>query len=92
MTSQYPDSPITAAKRSREGIAKNVTVGMRFPSAQVVKFCDAKAMQLAKALHADGRWRVVVFGGDLRKRNNAVQLRKVRLGNSLVLAMRTQCE
>lgn len=77
LTSQYPDSTITTAKRSQEGVAKNVTVGMRFPSAQVVRFCDARAVQLARALHADGRWRVVVFGGDLRKEKNAQNLRKV---------------
>lgn len=82
LTSQYPDSIITATKRSREGVAKSITVGMRFPSAQVVKFCDAKAVQLARALHADGRWRVIVFGGDLRKENNAMRLHKVRLGKS----------
>lgn len=78
LTSQYPDSTITAAKRSREEVAKNVTVGMRFPSAQVVKFCDAKAVQLVRALYADGRWRIVVFGGDLRKEKNAVKLSEVR--------------
>lgn len=67
LTSRYDDSGITSTKRSREGLAKNVTVGMRFPSAQVVRFCDAKAVQLARALKADGRFRVVVFGGDIRK-------------------------
>lgn len=67
LTSQYQDSGITSMKRSREGLAKNITVGMRFPSAQVVQFCDAKAVQLARALKADGRFRVVVFGGDIRK-------------------------
>jgi phenol 2-monooxygenase len=61
-------------KRSREGLAKNVTVGMRFPSAQVVRFCDAKAVQLARALMADGRFRVVVFAGDIRKEKSKRRL------------------
>lgn len=45
--------------------ATNIVVGMRFPSAQIVRFCNAKAMQLAKALTSNGRWWVVVFAGDI---------------------------
>jgi len=67
LTSRYEDSELTRSAQSRETLAANVTVGMRFPSAQVVRFCDAKAMQLAKTLHADGRFRIIVFSGDIRK-------------------------
>jgi len=67
LTSRYEDSELTSSAKSRERLATNVTVGMRFPSAQVVRFCDAKAMQLARALQADGRFRIIVFGGDIRK-------------------------
>lgn len=74
LTSQYQDSGITSMKWGREGLAKNVTVGMRFPSAQVVRFCDAKAVQLARALMADGRFRVVVFAGDIRKEKSKRRL------------------
>lgn len=38
---------------------------MRFPTAQVVRYCDCKAVQLQSVLKSDGRWRVVVFGGDI---------------------------
>jgi phenol 2-monooxygenase len=38
-------------------------VGMRFLSAPVIRFCDARAMQLTKALLVDGRWRIVAFTG-----------------------------
>ncbi|KAJ0330094.1 hypothetical protein COL922a_012634 [Colletotrichum nupharicola] len=49
-------------------LASGVRVGMRFPSAQVVRVFDARVMQLARALQSDSRWHVVVFGGDI---NNA---------------------
>ena len=42
-----------------------------------MRFCDAKAMQLVKALPADGRWRVVIFAGDIRDHCAAKRLRDV---------------
>jgi phenol 2-monooxygenase len=66
LTAKYDDSIITSATRSRQELATGLKVGMRFPSTQVVRFCDAKAMQLIKALPADGRWRVVIFAGNLQ--------------------------
>ncbi|KAF2276312.1 2-polyprenyl-6-methoxyphenol hydroxylase [Westerdykella ornata] len=70
LTARYEDSEITDRKQSKEEVAKQVVVGMRFPSAQVVRFCDCKAVQLLSVLRSDGRWRVVIFGGDIvgRKR------------------------
>ncbi|KUJ09797.1 putative phenol 2-monooxygenase [Mollisia scopiformis] len=65
LTAKYDDSIITAAAKSRQELARGLVVGMRFPSAQVVRFCDAKAMQLVRALPADGRWRVVIFAGEV---------------------------
>jgi phenol 2-monooxygenase len=64
-TARYEDSCIVDALGSNEDVAKGVQVGMRFPSAQVVRFCDCKAVQLQSVLVSDGRWRVVVFGGDV---------------------------
>ncbi len=57
---------------------KGLVVGMRMPSAQVVRFSDARAMQLMKALPSDGRWRLVVFAGDILDEKVAVKLNKVR--------------
>ncbi|KFZ17699.1 hypothetical protein V502_04453 [Pseudogymnoascus sp. VKM F-4520 (FW-2644)] len=56
LTKRYDQSEITNIKSSDESLARGLDVGMRFPSTQVVRFCDAKPMQLAKALPADGRW------------------------------------
>jgi len=69
LTSKYSDSAITKAEWSTQNLAKNLIVGMRFPSTQVVRHCDAKAMQLVKALRlmADGEllFLQVIFGRHL---------------------------
>lgn len=65
ISTTYRDSIITSAERSTQSLATNLIVGMRVPSAQIVRLCDAKPIQLPKALPADGRWRIVVFAGDV---------------------------
>jgi phenol 2-monooxygenase len=77
LTATYEDSSITRAEWSIQSLAPNLKVGMRFPSTQVVRFCDAKAMQLVKALPADGSWRIVIFAGDIRCEDSAQKLRNV---------------
>jgi phenol 2-monooxygenase len=80
LTAKYDDSTITSATRSKQELATGLTVGMRFPSAQVVRFCDAKALQLIKAFPSDGRWRIVVFAGDIIENAAcAERLDKVRI-------------
>ncbi|TVY84497.1 FAD-dependent monooxygenase terD [Lachnellula suecica] len=74
LTLTYEDSPITNAKGSNQELAKNLIVGMRVPSKQVVRFCDAKALQFVNALKADGRWRIVVFTGDIRQETASKRL------------------
>jgi phenol 2-monooxygenase len=78
LTAKYDVSAITTSLESTQ-LASNVVVGMRLPSAQVVRFCDSKPQQLMKSLKSDGRWRIVAFVGDLslpenRNRLNAVSL------------------
>lgn len=67
LTVTYDESAITRAKGSTQSVAENLKVGMRFPSAQVIRFCDALEMQLVRALPSDGRWRIVIFAGDIRQ-------------------------
>ena len=74
---QYDASAVTAIGAHDKEIASRVTVGMCFPSAQVVRFCDAKAMQLVKGMPADGQWYVVVFAGDVSQPEAAARLSKV---------------
>ncbi|PWY88562.1 putative phenol 2-monooxygenase [Aspergillus sclerotioniger CBS 115572] len=75
LTAQYDKSLITSDTGLSKNLATNVAVGMRLPSAQVVRFCDSKPMQLAASLKSDGRWRVIAFVGDLRVSQNMVALK-----------------
>lgn len=45
----------------RQNLAAGQVVGKRFHSAPVVRLSDARPMQLAEMLKADGRWRIVAF-------------------------------
>jgi phenol 2-monooxygenase len=75
---RYDDSVITSAGGSKGNVANNLVVGMRFPSAQVIRFCDCKAVQLQSVLRSDGRWRIVIFGGDVSRPEDRTRLQKVR--------------
>lgn len=54
-----------------------LVVGMRFPSAQIVRYSDAKVFQLLSILTSDRRWRVVVFAGDIQQKEVCKQLETV---------------
>lgn len=58
-----------------------IELGMRFPSFQVVSQADATPMQLGDSLKSDGRWRLVVFAGDVTQPSAVERLR--RLGDEL---------
>lgn len=78
LTAQYKESCVTSSPTAKEqSLATQIAVGMRFPSTQVVRFWDAKPMQLVKALPADGRWRVMIFAGDAEKPDTFEKLEKV---------------
>ncbi|KAI1094591.1 FAD binding domain-containing protein [Rostrohypoxylon terebratum] len=64
----YDDSIIVDARTSQSEIAAGLTVGMRFPSAQVIRLADARSVQFAQALKADSQWHIVAFAGDLSDR------------------------
>ncbi|KAH6668409.1 hypothetical protein B0J14DRAFT_600681 [Halenospora varia] len=77
ITAKYAESCITDIAGSDLGIAKGLEIGARFPSAQVVRFCDAKPLQFQQALEANGKWRLVVFGGTNRTYDMQVRLQKL---------------
>jgi phenol 2-monooxygenase (NADPH) len=58
-TSYAPSTLIGAD--THQSLARGFKVGMRFHSAPVIRLGDAKPMQLAHTLKADGRWRLVAF-------------------------------
>jgi phenol 2-monooxygenase len=78
-TARYEDGVIThgESEDTNSTVARGVTVGMRFPSAQVIRFCDCKAIQLQSVIKSDGRWRVVVFGGDVNRQDHRERLGRV---------------
>jgi phenol 2-monooxygenase len=80
---RYDESVITSYNTETDKLASNVNVGERFPTAQVVRFSDARAMQLVKALPSVCRWFVVIFAGDIRGAAVAERLDKVSGDNSL---------
>ncbi|KAI1282276.1 FAD binding domain-containing protein [Xylaria sp. FL0933] len=86
LVTRYEDSIITAASASEASLAAKLTVGMRFPSAQVVRVGDARQMWLTRALPADSRWHILVFGGDIQDSDTALQLQK--LGSELEALVR----
>jgi phenol 2-monooxygenase (NADPH) len=76
---RYGPSLLIRPDEASRRVPGSLTVGMRFPSAQVVRFSDAKAMQLLRALKADGKWRIVVFAGDIQDAAVRARLDKAAL-------------
>ncbi|RJE23942.1 Phenol 2-monooxygenase [Aspergillus sclerotialis] len=72
LTAKYDKSPITAD--GSDDLASNITIGMRLPSAQVVRYCDSKPVQLAESVKSDGRWRVIAFAGDITAPERSAKL------------------
>jgi phenol 2-monooxygenase len=56
----YASSIIVAAPIHQD-LAKGFPIGKRFHSAPVIRLADAKPIQLAHVIKADGRWRIFVF-------------------------------
>ncbi|KAF4636696.1 hypothetical protein G7Y89_g1386 [Cudoniella acicularis] len=49
----------------KSDLATNIKMGMRFPSFQVLNQADARPWQFQEWLKSDGRWRIVVFAGNV---------------------------
>lgn len=73
-----PDGKVVSSQNNSE---TQLVVGARFPSAQVVRYSDAKVFQLLSTLRSDGRWRVIVFDGDIQQMD--VQGRLDRVGKAI---------
>lgn len=55
-----------ASLESKQHLATGIPVGMRFPSFQVLNQSGARPHQFQEFLRSDGRYRVVLFAGDIR--------------------------
>lgn len=62
LTVHYQPSALTGQGKWQE-LATGFEVGKRFHSAPVVRFADAKPMQLGHAVETNGRWYVFAFSG-----------------------------
>jgi len=49
----------------RQYLASNIKLGTRFPSFQVLNQSDARPWQLCHFLKSDGRFRIILFAGNL---------------------------
>ncbi len=58
----------------KHGLATNMKLGMRFPSFQVLNQADAIPSHFAHLLKSDGRFRIVVFAGDLKNQKQWVRV------------------
>ena len=74
ITAKYEDSMITSAKKSDQSLAKHAIVGSRLASTRVTRMADAKPMHLSDAMPADGRWRIIIFPGDVSEPSSAQRL------------------
>ncbi|KAL1955230.1 hypothetical protein VTO42DRAFT_8889 [Malbranchea cinnamomea] len=77
LTSRYEPSSIILDSSKSQFLATNVIVGMRLPSSRVVRYCDSKPVQLASSVTSDGRWRVMVFPGDISTPRSMEKLHKI---------------
>ena len=62
-----PSTTLGAIKRvvSKPHLARDIKLGKRMPSYQVLNQADARPWQLQETLKSNGRWRIVVFAGDV---------------------------
>ena len=65
----------------KQHLANNIKLGMRFPSFQVLNQADARPWQFQSWLKSDGRWRIVVFAGNLTNKGQMERLQ--HLGEQL---------
>lgn len=77
----YPSSPIVKNRDSEHIVAKKLVPGMRVPDFQVVNQADGIPTQLKRILHADGRFRILVFAANISSPSQFSRLAK--LGEAL---------
>jgi len=65
----------------KQDLSSNIKLGMRMPSFQVLNQADARPWQFQEMLKSDGRWRIVVFAGNIKKSIQEARIK--RLGASL---------
>ena len=62
-TAVHYDPSLITSERTYQHLARGFDIGMRFHSAPVIRYWDAKRVHLGHMIKADGRWRLLVFAG-----------------------------
>lgn len=60
---------------STQTLAPKIEVGKRIPSHKVLNQSDARPSHLQELLRSNGRWRVIIFAGDVREPSQASRLK-----------------
>lgn len=58
------ESSLIVGDGTHQAEASGLQIGKRFHSAPVIRLADARPMQLAEALKADGKWRLIAFADE----------------------------
>jgi phenol 2-monooxygenase len=72
---EYPASVVVAGTKKQD-LATNVKLGMRFPSYKVINQADARPWHFQEWMKSDGRFRIVLFAGDVRKSEQKARVQK----------------
>lgn len=84
----YPASALVASgTRAKQHLASRLKLGMRFPSHPVINHSSAVPIESQSLLQSDGRWRVLVFAGDV---TNPTQLERVNRLGAFISQLMTQ--
>lgn len=62
---------------SDQSLSKSIAVGKRIPSVKILNQSDARPWHLQERLPSNGRWRVIVFPGDVTEAAQAAKLKAV---------------
>ncbi|EUC36141.1 hypothetical protein COCCADRAFT_88943 [Bipolaris zeicola 26-R-13] len=74
----------------KQELASETKIGMRFPSHQVLNQSDGRAWEFQQKLKSDGRFRIIVFAGNVVNQEQSTRLKGFcqRLSSSPLLAPR----
>ncbi|KAF7903981.1 hypothetical protein EAF00_001315 [Botryotinia globosa] len=64
----------------KQHLATNIKIGMRMPSFKVLNQSDARPWHFQELLKSDGRWRIVVFAGDISKKIQMLRIQNLSGG------------
>lgn len=72
----------------RQELASNTKLGMRFPNYKVLNQADARPWEFQQRLRSDGRFRIIVFAGNIVNPQQSARLQNFcrRLASSSLLA------